>query len=89
MSDKNVVDDGPWDTRKAAAYIDSTELTLRTWRSQGRGPVFYRGPGQKISYLRADLDAWRTPTRVDPGASRSMPGNEPASERSTAEAECR
>ena len=84
VSGKKVVDEGPWDTAKAAAYIDSTELTLRTWRSQGRGPVFYRGPGRKISYRRSDLDVWRTPTRIEPAESRSTPGNSPTSDRSTA-----
>jgi predicted DNA-binding transcriptional regulator AlpA len=44
--------------QKAARYIGVSDAVLRLWRSQGRGPRFYRAGEKLIRYRRADLDAW-------------------------------
>ncbi len=45
--------------RQAAAYIDSTENTLRSMRCTGHGPAFHRtDDGFRIYYLKPDLDAY-------------------------------
>ena len=43
---------------KAARYIGVSDAVLRLWRSQGKGPRFYRAGEKLIRYRRADLDAW-------------------------------
>jgi hypothetical protein len=44
-------------TRAAAAYTGIPVSTLRVWRSQGVGPVFYKPRGRAL-YDVADLDAF-------------------------------
>ena len=41
--------------------------TLAKWRSEGRGPAFYRC-GSRIIYKGADLIAWLEAHRVEPTA---------------------
>ncbi len=52
----------PWlDGEGAAAYLGTTAATLKTWRSQGKGPRFHRvGGGALIRYHRDDLDSFVT-----------------------------
>jgi hypothetical protein len=54
----------------AAPYVGSTEATLRAWRHQGKGPVYYKDPSGQITYRKSDLDAFnetRRPRRIVPG----------------------
>ena len=44
--------------RKAASYLGISEAALRLWRSDGRGPRFFRAGARLIRYRRADLDLW-------------------------------
>jgi hypothetical protein len=58
----------------AAPYVGKTEATLRTWRHQGKGPVYYKDPSGQITYRKSDLDAFneaRRPRRIVPGEKRS------------------
>jgi hypothetical protein len=58
----------------AAPYVGSTEATLRTWRHQGKGPVYYKDPSGQITYRKSDLDTFnetRRPRRIVPGEKRS------------------
>ncbi len=43
---------------KAARYIGVSDGVLRLWRSQGKGPRFYRAGEKLIRYRRSDLDTW-------------------------------
>lgn len=45
-------------TRRAAKHIDKSEATLKTWRSRGIGPPFYKPMGGLVYYRVEDLDAW-------------------------------
>ncbi len=44
--------------KKAASYLGISEAALRLWRSEGRGPRFFRAGEKLIRYRRADLDFW-------------------------------
>ncbi|MBN2688708.1 MAG: helix-turn-helix domain-containing protein [Deltaproteobacteria bacterium] len=44
--------------RDVAIVYGLSEGTLANWRSQRRGPKFYRLSGRKIAYFRADLEDW-------------------------------
>lgn len=48
----------------AAEYLGVSEQTLRNWRSQGRGPAYWRLG--RIFYVRTDLDRWARTRRVEP-----------------------
>jgi predicted DNA-binding transcriptional regulator AlpA len=44
--------------RQAARYIGISDAALRLWRSEGRGPRFFRAGEKLIRYRRSDLDIW-------------------------------
>ena len=44
--------------KKAASYLGISEAALRLWRSEDRGPRFFRAGEKLIRYRRADLDLW-------------------------------
>ena len=44
--------------KNAASYLGISEAALRVWRSEGRGPRFFRAGERLIRYRRADLDLW-------------------------------
>jgi predicted DNA-binding transcriptional regulator AlpA len=44
--------------RQAAHYIGVSDAALRLWRSEGRGPRFFRAGEKLIRYRRVDLDNW-------------------------------
>jgi excisionase family DNA binding protein len=44
--------------KKAAQYLGISDAALRLWRSEGRGPRFFRAGEKLIRYRRADLDYW-------------------------------
>lgn len=45
-------------SRQAAHYIGVSDAALRLWRSEGKGPRFFRAGEKLIRYRRADLDFW-------------------------------
>lgn len=46
-------------TKEAAEYLGYSESTLETWRTENKGPRFYKPLG-KIFYFKDDLDLWLT-----------------------------
>lgn len=48
-------------TTEAARYLRLTEGTLRTFRSTGKGPRYYK-VGRAVRYHRAQLDSFITDT---------------------------
>jgi predicted DNA-binding transcriptional regulator AlpA len=45
-------------SKKAASYLGISEAVLRLWRSEDKGPRFFRAGERLIRYRRADLDSW-------------------------------
>ena len=43
---------------RAARYLGVSEAVLRLWRSEGRGPRFFRAGQKLIRYRKSDLDGW-------------------------------
>ena len=43
---------------KAAHYLGISESALRLWRSEGKGPRYFRAGLKLVRYRRADLDTW-------------------------------
>lgn len=43
---------------KAARYLGISEASLRLWRSEGKGPRYFRAGEKLVRYRRADLDSW-------------------------------
>lgn len=53
---------------EVADFIGKSVQSLRLWRRQGHGPVFYK-IGRTPKYRREDLAAWMAANRVQPGGS--------------------
>jgi hypothetical protein len=51
-------------TEEAAAYVGRAASSLKSDRSRGKGPAFYRGLGNRILYRRSDLDVFVASCRV-------------------------
>lgn len=45
-------------TYEAADFLGFTAGTLRVWRSQGKGPSYYK-VGSTVRYEMDDLEAWK------------------------------
>jgi len=45
-------------SRQAAHYLGVSDAALRLWRSEGRGPRFFRAGEKLVRYRRADVDRW-------------------------------
>lgn len=45
-------------TYEAADFLGFTAGTLRVWRSQGKGPNYYK-VGSTVRYEMDDLEAWK------------------------------
>lgn len=47
-------------TNEASEIVGIRSGTLRAWRSQGKGPKFYKAPGKKgaVRYKLSDLLRW-------------------------------
>ena len=45
-------------TYEAAGFLGFTAGTLRVWRSQGKGPNYYK-VGSTVRYEMDDLEAWK------------------------------
>ena len=43
---------------KAAKYLGISEAALRLWRSEGKGPRYFKAGEKLIRYRRCDLDLW-------------------------------
>ena len=43
---------------KAAKYLGISEAALRLWRSEGRGPRYFKAGEKLVRYRRVDLDSW-------------------------------
>jgi len=43
---------------QAAKYVGISEAALRLWRSEGKGPRYFRAGDKLVRYRRADLDSW-------------------------------
>ena len=44
--------------QQAAKYMGISEAVLRLWRSEGKGPRYFRAGEKLVRYRRADLDSW-------------------------------
>ncbi len=56
-------------TPVASAVLDKHEVTLRTWRSEGRGPPYFKDPdGKSVLYKVGDLWAWTERNTIDPAS---------------------
>jgi hypothetical protein len=56
-----------FDVKTAAKYLGVHPRTMDNWRSQHRGPRYYRC-GSRVTYRAADLDAYLAANAVDPEA---------------------
>lgn len=45
-------------TVKAAAYLGRSPRTVTDWRYYGIGPAYRKDSNGRVTYRRADLDAW-------------------------------
>lgn len=45
-------------TTEVAEYLTIPEATLRFYRHKGTGPKAFRLGGRRVTYRRADVDAW-------------------------------
>ena len=43
---------------KAAKYLGISEAALRLWRSECRGPRYFKAGEKLVRYRRVDLDSW-------------------------------
>ena len=44
--------------QQAAKYLGVSEASLRLWRSEGKGPRYFRAGEKLVRYRRGDLDSW-------------------------------
>jgi hypothetical protein len=51
---------------EVAAFIGKSVQSLRLWRRQAKGPVFYK-IGRTPKYHREDLALWMRANRIAPG----------------------
>lgn len=59
--------------REAAEMIGIAEGTLRTWRTQGRGPVGFRAGGRRVMYRREAVEAWLAEQEAATASNSSRP----------------
>ena len=81
-------DDDLLKPKEAAAYLHTTENSLRSLRSVGKGPPFHKPDGWHTFYKRSELDAYQASCgpsgrkkRMDRAAAeekRAAPGSTPA-----------
>jgi excisionase family DNA binding protein len=51
--------------KDAAELLELPQSTLATWRSEKRGPNFFKLCGNLVRYSQEDLDAWLEAQRVN------------------------
>jgi len=56
--------------RQAAKYVGVSAGTLRLWRSEGKGPRYFRAGEKLVRYRKADLDAWIEARLSEPSVTR-------------------
>jgi predicted DNA-binding transcriptional regulator AlpA len=44
--------------REAGKYLGVSAAVLRLWRSENRGPRYFRAGEKLVRYRRTDLDTW-------------------------------
>lgn len=44
--------------KQAGRYIGISDAALRLWRSEGKGPRYFRAGEKLVRYRKADLDSW-------------------------------
>lgn len=44
--------------KQAAKYVGISEAAMRLWRSQSKGPRYFKAGEKLVRYRRTDLDAW-------------------------------
>ena len=44
--------------RQAAKYMGVSDAVLRLWRSEGKGPRYFKAGVKLVRYRRVDSDAW-------------------------------
>jgi excisionase family DNA binding protein len=44
--------------REAARYLGISDAALRLWRSEDKGPRYFKAGEKLVRYRRTDLDAW-------------------------------
>jgi excisionase family DNA binding protein len=54
--------------KQAAKYVGISEAALRLWRSERKGPRYFRAGEKLVRYRRADLDSWIEARLSIPGA---------------------
>jgi hypothetical protein len=59
-------------TKAAAVKLNTSEATLNTWRSRGRGPKYVK-IGGKVFYRDEDLDDFISKNVIDPTHVASSP----------------
>jgi excisionase family DNA binding protein len=45
-------------SRELARYLGVSEASVRGWRSDGKGPRFYKAGPRLVRYRRCDVDRW-------------------------------
>lgn len=67
--------DDPVMTPEATSeYLGVSPLTLKDWRSQGRGPDFIRISGQLVRYRKSSVDRWLAAATVENDTTKSDAG---------------
>ena len=56
---------------QAAEHLGLPQSTLARWRSEKRGPEFFKLEGVLVRYSASDLDEWLAKSRVSTGTNRS------------------
>lgn len=59
MTKAEKIADQEMDPFDAADYLGKSPRTLADWRYYRRGPAYSKDDRGRVSYRRADLDAWR------------------------------
>jgi excisionase family DNA binding protein len=54
-------------SQQAARYLGISEAALRLWRSEDKGPRYFKAGEKLVRYRRADLDAWIEARLCAPG----------------------
>ena len=67
MEERNVLS-----ARQSGSYLGCSESVLRLWRSQGKGPRYFRA-GKLVRYRKTDLDAWIEARLSEPESSAASP----------------
>ena len=58
---------------EAAEVMGIAAGTLRTWRTQGRGPVGFKVGGRRVMYRREAVEAWLAEQEAATASNSSRP----------------